>query len=105
MKTELLIVFYIDTYLFPPSNNWQSYYFVERSAARWAAFEILDLILDNPDIPYNLLLENQIKLYKDAAESTGDREKNLIFEVAEETAIDILTMLEREKKHGQNEAV
>lgn len=77
---------------------------MERSAARWAAFEILDLILDFPDVSYRLLLEDQIKFYKDAAESTGDREKNFIFTTAEETAIDILTMLEREKQHGQREA-
>ena len=104
MDNRLLITTYIDTYLFPPEYNWQSYYFAERSAERWSAFNILEAVIQQPEVSPYILIEDIIKTYKDASESTEDRETNFIFSVAEETAIDILTTLKRENRYEQTTA-
>ena len=42
------IMSYIENNLFEPGYLWDKHIFKERSYSRWAAYEILERIMDNP---------------------------------------------------------
>lgn len=94
------ILMYMDTFLFPPRRTWETKYFLERSYSRWVVNQIIDAIVKNRDVPANIIIKDLKDRFRELAISTDDREKNTIFHIAEETANDILQMLERKNEDG-----
>ena len=81
---------YIDEYLFEPRNNWPSDIFEERAYARWAAFELINRIMDNPkEEPEKVIakfLFDAIRL----SNRTVNSEKARIFRIARDVAEEII---------------
>lgn len=78
--------------LFEPNRNWPETIFEERSYARWAAIEIADMLMDRPYEDPDTIVESfmlRMQLYSIVEE---DPRKAKIFEIAKETAEDILTL-------------
>lgn len=83
---------YIDEYLFEPRSNWCKYEFNVRSYSRWAANEIIERIRnDSERSPVNIISEfiREVDL---CCEKTPTNQAQLIFEVAKETATDIVLL-------------
>lgn len=92
------IMMYFNDYLFPPKYGWNFYYARERSYERWAAGYIIDKVLENDDMS-GIKVIQEIELYfKEAAQTTTCKEQRYLFEVAYETAKDILNTIEKENK-------
>lgn len=51
---------YIDENLFEPQFKWPKIEFARRSYSRWAAYEILELLLDHPFYDAEILIEGFI---------------------------------------------
>ena len=86
---------YIDEYYVEPPLFWHKELFEEMSYSRWAAFEILRLIMDNPFEPPDEVVEKfllKVALYAQVAKEPIQQR---IFSIAEDTAEDILAMFEQ----------
>lgn len=82
--------------LFAPSKGWPVYYFKYRSYSRWAAKEVLLRILKTPDVPAVDVVENFVRTLDDYIELSSahwNKDDQLIFIAARETATDILDIL------------
>lgn len=82
---------YIENTLYEPEICWGKEMFAYRSCERWAAYEIIERILDHPFDPPTetvemFLLEMTGFSYKNGAHKS-------IFEIARNTAEDILCIL------------
>ena len=80
----------MDEYLVSPGNNWSDKHFEEASYSRWAAEEIVQLLLDRPlDSPDEVIFSFILKmaLYAQVAKTY---KKRRIFSISEDTAEDIL---------------
>lgn len=81
---------YMDEHLFEPQISWSKQLFMERSYERWTAIELLQLIMDRPFDPPDMVIENfifEMASYSQIEElSTG----HSMFAVAARTAEDIL---------------
>lgn len=78
--------------LVEPRNNWPTLIFEDRSYARWAATEIAEMLMDRPyDDPDLIVQEFMLKMMA-LENTTRDPAKKRIFNIAIETAEDILTL-------------
>lgn len=78
--------------LFEPNKQWPNDIFEERSYARWAAYEIAEMLMDRPyESPDDIIQEFSLKMQVMSAIAT-DPEKSRIFLIAADTAEDILTL-------------
>ena len=87
------IMSYIENNLFEPGYLWDKHVFKERSYSRWAAYEILEQLMDNPfSSPDTIIEEFIIKtaLYSCVNE---DSEASRIFIIARDTAEEILELI------------
>ena len=90
----LLIIEYMENYLFEPRKNWPAYWFEQRSFQRWAANEILELIMDHPLDSPDLIIDGfQLKMILFSC-MTQSTKASQIFSIARETAESILFKLE-----------
>lgn len=82
---------YIDQNLFSPSYSWPKDEFKKRSYSQWAAYEIINRIMDKPfDMPI-CVIENFI--YEMTAYTyCGDKYNNFIFHTAIETAEELILL-------------
>ena len=77
---------YIRDHFFRPSSFWDNYEFEKRSYSQWAAYEILNRIMDHPskepiDVIENFMFEMSIYAY-----CGEDEHRSWIFQTAAETA-------------------
>lgn len=78
--------------LFEPNRQWPDDIFEERSYARWAAYELAEMLMDRPhESPDDIVQEFILKMQVMSAIAT-DPAKSRIFSIAAETAEDILTL-------------
>ena len=95
MRNEIAIqaiMKYIEECLFEPRASWSKYEFEKRSYSRWAAYEILERIMDHPMTSADTIIEDfilKMSLYTHVTENT---KVNFIFSTALDTAEDILTL-------------
>lgn len=83
----------LDDILFEPDKRWSNDDFERQSYARWAAYEIINLIMDKPyDMP-EIAAEEFMYTMATFAAFTKNSKKRRIFEIACDTANDILTIL------------
>lgn len=87
----MIIMRYIEEYLFEPGINWPKKEFDIRSYSRWVAYEILELIMDNPFISAESLIQGLI--IKMIYLSCISDNNNNAFTIAVDTAEDILNLL------------
>lgn len=84
---------YIEEYLFEPDANWPKSWFNQRTYSRWAANEILELIIDNPlTSPMIIIDEFLIKMSYYSCMSENQN-ISIIFSTAVDTAEDILCLV------------
>lgn len=77
---------YIDQHLFSPSFSWPKYEFIKRSYAQWAAYEIIDRIMDKPfEMPICVIEEFIFEMAMYACYGE-DEQRSFIFQTAVETA-------------------
>lgn len=88
-----LIMNYIQDSLFEPQACWPKYYFEHRAYSRWAASEILELIMDRPLTPPDEVVYEFILKMVIYSEVTESKEKRFIFSTAMDTAEDILNLI------------
>lgn len=87
------IIDYIAEYLFEPDANWPKSWFNQRTYSRWAANEILELIIDNPlTSPMIIIDEFLVKMSYYSCVSENQN-VNIIFSTAVDTAEDILCLV------------
>lgn len=83
----------LDENLFEPNIKWSDYEFERQSYSRWAAYEIMNRMMDHPcDIP-EIAAEEFLYTMATFAAITDEPKKRRIFEIARDTANDILTIL------------
>lgn len=85
---------YSQEFLPEPGRNWPKYRFNQRSYARWAAAELVNLISDHPFVPADITVEKfiiQCSYYADCFNE--NTKQNLMFSVARDVASDILDIL------------
>lgn len=86
------IIQYATDYLFPPKNNWPTFYWNERVYSRWAVSEILDRISMNPDVESSVIVAEFI-LEMDNFSEKGSNTSKAIFVTAMDVGKDILQLL------------
>jgi len=87
------IMKYIDEYCFEPGAKWLDEYFAQRSYSNWAAYEILELIMDHPFDSPSLLIDDFI-LKMELYSCIGNVfERKIIFSIAKDTAEHIQQLL------------
>lgn len=80
--------------LFVPGRNWPEYELQKRSYERWAAKEILECLKSEPNRhPIVVVREFARKTRKYAEMDHNDKNDRIIFEVANNVAMDILDIL------------
>lgn len=84
------IMNYVEENLFEPQKNWPKDIFEERAYSRWAAFELIDRIMDHPLDPPDMIIENFIFEMIKLSHNTENREKCRIFSIASDVAEDII---------------
>ena len=87
-----VIVEHFEENLFAPAKNWPDKWFTQRSYERWAAGEILTLVMNNPKTPAITIIESfmiQMLIFSSKAKDTKGP---TIFAIAKETAEDILLL-------------
>ena len=92
MSTEAAqkLLRYIDEYYCPPPFVWHERLFEEMSYSRWAAFEIVERLMDRPLDPPEDVVEDfllRVALYSQVAKTPAQQ---CMFSIAEDTAEDIL---------------
>lgn len=90
-KTICAVQDYIDLYLFEPQKGWPKQEVESRSYERWAAFELLHRLMDNPLEDPDIVVDcfvMEMAMYSHLGGSIG----NHIFGAALDTAVDILQL-------------
>lgn len=83
---------YADKYLFSPSFSWDKYEFRKRSYQQWAAYEIINRIMDNPlDAPMDTIEKFIVEMAFYACYGE-DEHRSWIFQTAAETAEEIILL-------------
>lgn len=83
---------YIQEYLFAPTASWSEYEFERRSYSRWAAYELVDQIMDRPlDAPIDTIEKFMFKMAYYAYCSVDER-RCRIFQTAVETAEELVLL-------------
>lgn len=82
---------YVDEHLFEPDRKWPLDIFEQRSYERWAAFEMIELIFNNPTKDPKTLIE-MFSLEMMSYSHLYDGKKDM-FSIAECVAKDILLLL------------
>lgn len=84
---------YVQENLFDPTISWDKYEFKKRSYSHWAAYEILNRVIDHPlDAPLDTI-ENfmfEMTMYACCSEN---KQRILIFQTAAETAEEIALLI------------
>ena len=100
-KAVFKIQKYIDECLFEPSINWFKYEFKKRSYARWAAFEILDRIIEEEmKLPAFIsgqerltpveIIWQYVEVFDSYSDLTEDKDVQFIFSTARDTAENLI---------------
>jgi hypothetical protein len=87
-----LILEYVEKYLFDPTLNWPREEFEKRSYSRWAAYEIIESIMDHPfEQPIDVIDDFYMRMiiFGRAAEGT---KREAIFSCAADAAEEIALM-------------
>ena len=87
------IMNYIENVLFEPGYRWDEFIFKERSYSRWAAYEILNRIIDKPLHPPDLVIESfiiELTFYSCLKEDT---EASRMFIIARDASQNILELI------------
>lgn len=84
---------YVDDYLFEPKNNWPDLEFLDRSASRWAAFEIVKALCTDDHRSACDIANEFYRKMKDFAERSRTPRTRYIFESARDTAEVIVLFL------------
>lgn len=83
---------YIKQHLFSPSNTWCKYEFEKRSYSIWAAYEIINRLMDRPFEMPICIIENFIFEMAMYACYGEDEHRSFIFQTAVETAEEIILL-------------
>ena len=83
---------YIEECLFEPRYNWPADIFEERSYSRWAAFEIIQRLMDQPFVSPILIIEGFMYEMASRSHIEEDLSKDHMFQIARDTAEDILCL-------------
>lgn len=87
------IIDYSNEHLFEPDSKWPQHEFELRSYSRWAAFEIVQRIMDHPKTPArNTVEEFLIKMLYYSSLSDGTK-PGTVYSIAIYTAEDILELI------------
>lgn len=97
---------YIDTYLFPPTIGWLKDAFYVQIYSRWAAYEILERMINEISKPpqhiSGIKRRSTVEIideFIDEMEYYYELSENLIFYVARNAAMNILTLFEDRKEN------
>ena len=86
----LAIQRYIDEYLFEPPIYWSKRDFSKQVYSRWAAFELMERIMDRPFDQPDMIIEHFLIEMVMYAHMEEKPKKRRIFLIAKDTAEDIL---------------
>lgn len=78
--------------LFEPNRTWPDAVFERRSYSRWAAYEITEMIMARPYEDPDILIQEFMLKMMVLENSTSDKHKKRIFNIAIDAAEDILTL-------------
>lgn len=92
-ELEIMIVLrYIEEYLFEPEKTWPEAIFEERTYSRWAAYEIVHRLTDYPFDPPDEIVEAFILELLKYSYISKNQEASKMFSIAKDTAEDILCL-------------
>lgn len=92
-ETILVIIKYIAEYLFEPDANWPKSWFNQRTYSRWAANEILGLVIDNPLTQPSMVIDEFLVKMSYYSCMSENQNISIIFSTAVDTAEDILCLV------------
>ena len=84
-----IVLDYIDHELFEPDYKWPDHIFEHRTYSRWAAYEILERIMDHPYDNPDILIEQFWFEICSVLNDDLDSKKEEMFSIAKETIEDI----------------
>lgn len=84
---------YIDKYLFEPCSNWPKHEFDIQSYSRWAAFELIQRIMDNPFNDPDIVIESFLLEMAMFSHLEEESKGSCIFSIAKDAAADILQLI------------
>lgn len=85
---------YLEDTLFEPGNDWPSYIFERRSYARWAAFELLNRLMDHPtEDPVTIVEAFMVEMDIYSYTKEDDTKKSFMFSTARDVAENVLYLL------------
>lgn len=93
-----LVLNYLEEVLFEPGVHWPEHMFAERSYARWAASEIVGILMDHPFEDPDILVEAFMIDMMDHMYQAEHPHPRFIFATAKETAEDILKLLIKRRR-------
>lgn len=83
---------YVDQHLFSPSFSWPKNEFKKRSYSQWAAYEIINRIMDNPfEMPICIIEKFMFEMTMYACYGE-DEHRSEIFQTAVETAEELVLL-------------
>jgi hypothetical protein len=94
-ESALVVIDYMEKYLKVPSTTWPVLLFNHRSYSRWAATEIIELLMDNPFESEITLVESFMMKMERLERVNPWTSRRFIFAIAKDAAEDILHIFER----------
>ena len=92
-RAIMAILRHAEEHLFEPSQKWPRYEHEERSYSRWAAYEIIQLLMDRPLEDPRILIEGFMLQMISFSQRYDPRDGCNMFTVAADTANDILQII------------
>lgn len=84
-----IVLNYIDRSLFEPDHKWPDYIFEHRTYSRWAAYEVLERIMDHPYDDPSIVIEGFWFEICSILNDDLDPKKQKMFSIAKQTIEDI----------------
>lgn len=85
----MTIMRYIEEYLFEPEWSWPQAEFYRRTYSRWAAYEILELVLDHPFIPADVVIDEFMLKMLYLSHTAENVNNSIMFSIAADAADEI----------------
>lgn len=93
-----IVLDYLNETLFEPGADWPDRIFTERSYSRWAATEIIGILMDHPFDEPEILIEEFMLNMTCYSYQCEHKKQRFMFTTASKTAKDILKLLIKRRR-------
>ena len=80
-EAVIKVLRYLEEYLFEPMKNWPKEEFEKRSYERWAAYEIVESLMDHPFATVDMVIDEFILKMISFAHLAKEKKQQFIFAI------------------------